>query len=354
MMRYDQMKRLLFKLDPELAHTLAGVWLKSIAYCPPLLSYLKGRYFVDEAILHQRHFGRLFRNPIGLAAGFDKNGEYLYATPTLGFGFSEVGTVTPKPQPGNEKPRLFRLTEDEALQNAMGFNNKGALYMLKRLKSLYFFDYPVGINIGKNKATPQMSALDDYAALFKAFRGVGDYMVVNISSPNTPGLRDLQNESFIKEVFALAKAHSDKSVLLKIAPDMSVDDALRLAQSAIDAGAKGVIATNTTVDYSLATSPNKKEFGGLSGAVLKEKSFELFKELGKAFYGKTLLISVGGIDSADEAYRRIRAGASLLQIYTSLIYHGPALITKINHGLIARVKRDGFSHISQAIGIDVK
>jgi len=316
------------------------------------MRYFKDDYFVSDPILAQRLWGRTFHNPVGLGAGFDKNGEYILPMPALGFGFTEIGTVTPRPQKGNEKPRLFRLIEDRSIQNAMGFNNKGSHYMLQRLKKLYFFDYPIGINIGKNKVTPENEALSDYETLLKAFKDYGDYVVINISSPNTPGLRDLQNESFISALFNLAGTITEKPILLKIAPDMSAEDAIAICQVAIDAGAAGIIATNTTIDYSL--TPHAKDFGGISGALLTEKSYGLFRELGRAFYGKTLLISVGGIDSAEEAYRRIKAGASLIQVYSMLIYKGPTLIKEINEGLVRLLKADGYNHISEAIGADWK
>ncbi|RUM68638.1 MAG: dihydroorotate dehydrogenase (quinone) [Sulfurovum sp.] len=351
---YQNLKKIFFKLDPETAHSIAGLGLRTISHCPKLLRYISKKNFVSHPILTQNIFGRIFQNPVGLGAGFDKNGQYITAMPTLGFGFTEIGTVTPKPQEGNAKPRLFRLVDENAIQNAMGFNNKGSYAMLQHLKKLYFFDYPIGINIGKNKLTPEDEALDDYEKLFKAFKHHGDYIVINISSPNTPGLRDLQNESFIKAIFAMAKEITSKPVLLKIAPDMTPKEAITLCKTAIDAGASGIIATNTTIDYTLTNSPHKKDFGGLSGAVLTEKSYQLFRALGKEFYDKTMLISVGGIDSAEEAYRRIKAGASLIQIYSMLIYKGPTLIKEINEGIITLLKKDGYSHISEAIGSDWK
>jgi len=352
--RYQTLKKLLFKLDPETAHSLAGCALRSASHCPPLLRCMKRRNFVSHPILKQRFFGRIFHNPVGLGAGFDKDGQYIMAMPTLGFGFTEIGTVTPLSQEGNPKPRLFRLLEDESLQNAMGFNNKGADYALNRLKKLYFFDYPVGINIGKNKLTPENIALRDYKILFETFKGHGDYIVINISSPNTPGLRDLQNEQFIRDIFAAAQEITSQPVLLKIAPDMEASEAIALCQTAVDAGAAGIIATNTTIDYSLTDNPDKKDFGGISGALLTEKSYTLFRAIAKVFYGKTLLISVGGIDSAEEAYRRIKAGASLVQVYSMLVYKGPSLVRDINRGLINLLEADGYTHISEAVGADWK
>jgi dihydroorotate dehydrogenase len=222
--------------------------------------------------------------------------------------------------------------------------------MQQQLDRLYFFDYPVGINIGKNKTTAEEHALQDYKVLFETFKHYGDYIVINISSPNTPGLRDLQNEQFINDIFAMAKRITDKPVLLKIAPDMTPEDAIALCHTAVEAGAAGIIATNTTIDYTV--TPHAKDFGGISGALLTQKSYELFRAIGKELYGKTLLISVGGIDSAEEAYRRIKAGASLVQVYSMLIYKGPALIKEINEGLIDLLKKDGYTHISEAIGSD--
>ncbi len=349
---YQNLKKILFKLDPETAHSVAGLGLRAIAHCPILLRFVKNQNFITHPMLQQHIFGRTFQNPVGLGAGFDKNGQYITAMPTMGFGFTEIGTVTPLPQDGNAKPRLFRLIEDNSIQNAMGFNNKGSHYMLQRLKKLYFFDYPVGINIGKNKVTPEEEALNDYETLFKAFKEYGDYIVINISSPNTPGLRDLQNEAFINAIFKMAKEITAQPVLLKIAPDMEPEDAIVLCKTAVEAGAAGIIATNTTIDYSL--TEHAKDFGGISGALLTEKSYQLFKAIGKELYGKTLLISVGGIDSAEEAYRRIRAGASLVQVYSMLVYGGPALIKEINEGLIRLLQKDGYKHISEAIGADYK
>ncbi len=351
---YQNLKKILFKLEPETAHTLAGFGLRTASHCPTLLRSLKNKFFVTAPILEQNIFGKTFQNPVGLGAGFDKDGQYITAMPTLGFGFTEIGTVTPKPQDGNAKPRLFRLIDDSSIQNAMGFNNKGKEFMLEQLKKLYFFDYPIGVNIGKNKLTSEEDALNDYEELFRAFKDKGDYIVINISSPNTPGLRDLQNEDFINKIFALAKEITTQPVLLKIAPDMEHQDAINLCNTAVNAGAAGIIATNTTIDYSLTDSPQKQDFGGISGALLTEKSYELFKAIGKELYGKTLLISVGGIDSAEEAYRRIKAGASLVQVYSMLIYRGPSLIKEINEGLIELLQADGYKNISEAIGADWK
>ncbi|SFV54252.1 Dihydroorotate dehydrogenase [hydrothermal vent metagenome] len=326
--------------------------LKTLPYTPIILKALKNHYFIEDSSLTQHLFGRKFINPVGLAAGFDKNGEYITAMPTLGFGYTEIGTITPKPQMGNPKPRLFRLKEERSIQNAMGFNNRGAEFMVKRLNKLYFLDYPIGINIGKNKLTSEEDALKDYETLLHTFKNYGDYIVINISSPNTPGLRDLQNEKFITELFTMAKTVTNQPILLKIAPDMEAEDAIELCKTAVNAGASGIIATNTTIDYSL--TKNAKDFGGISGALLREKSYELFKAIAKELYGKTTLISVGGIETAEDAYRRIKAGASLVQVYSMLIYNGPKMIKEINEGLIRLLKEDGYKNISEAIGSDYK
>jgi len=234
----------------------------------------------------------------------------------------------------------------------MGFNNEGSAKVLMNLKKVYPFSIPIGANIGKNKTTSEEFALLDYKTLIRKFENISDYLVINISSPNTPNLRDLQNEKFITELFSMAKKLTSKPIYLKIAPDMESDVAIELCKTAVNAGASGIIATNTTIDYSLV--PNAQDFGGLSGECLREKSYELFKEIGKELYGKTTLISVGGISTAEEAYKRLKAGASLIQSYTGLIFKGPAMVREINEGLLELMEKDGFKNISEVIGSDLK
>ena len=352
MLNYESIKPYLFKFEPETAHHIAETVLRLPNICQiPFNPFLES-HFVNDPSLKQEIFGRNFLNPVGLGAGFDKNATMIRGMQILGFGFTEIGTVTPKPQSGNPKPRMFRHIEEESIQNAMGFNNDGAYKVIKRLKKRYPFTTPIGINIGKNKITPEKEAINDYTHLIKAFDGLGDYFVINISSPNTPGLRDLQNEEFIKNLFSQAKQLTSMPILLKIAPDMQIEDAVNLTKMAVEYGADGIIATNTTIDYSLVKHP--KDIGGLSGAVLKEKSFKIFEAIAKELYGKTVLISVGGIDSAEEAYKRIKAGASLVQILSGLIFHGPDMIMNINNDLIKLLKADGYENISQAVGADRK
>lgn len=352
MIPYETLKPYLFKLQPESAHHCVEYLLRSANIVPSAFNIWTEKHFVKDDSLSQELFGRTFLNPVGLGAGFDKNATMIRGIQALGFGFTEIGTVTPKPQAGNPKPRMFRHIEEETIQNAMGFNNDGMYKVQKRLQERFPFTTPIGVNIGKNKTTDESDAISDYTTLIQCFKDLCDYLVINISSPNTPGLRDLQNEAFINELFAEAKKITDKPILLKIAPDMTPEQAVSLSTLAVNAGAAGIIATNTTIDYSLVRNP--ESIGGLSGAVLKEKSFQLFEALAKALYGKTTLISVGGIDSAEEAYRRIKAGATLVQVYSALIYHGPTLIRDINLGLIELLKADGYSNISEAIGSDRK
>lgn len=352
MIPYETLKPYLFKLQPESAHHCVEYLLRSANILPSAFNMWTEKHFIKDDSLSQELFGRSFLNPVGLGAGFDKNATMIRGVQALGFGFTEIGTVTPKAQEGNPKPRMFRHIEEETIQNAMGFNNDGMYKAQKRLQDRFPFSTPIGVNIGKNKTTDEADAISDYTTLIQCFKDLCDYLVINISSPNTPGLRDLQNEEFINELFTEAKKITDKPILLKIAPDMEPEQAVALSTMAVNAGAAGIIATNTTIDYSLVSNP--ESIGGLSGAVLKEKSFKLFEAVAKELYGKCILISVGGIDSAEEAYRRIKAGASLVQVYSALVYHGPTLIRDINLGLIELLKADGYSNITEAIGADRK
>ena len=351
MFEYENMKKILFQFQPETAHNLTECGVRIGGEMPCLLNYFVENNFVINPRLTQNIFGKEFLNPVGLAAGFDKNATMIKGLMGLGFGFTEIGTVTPLPQDGNSKPRMFRYPNEETVQNAMGFNNDGGYKVQNRLKDIFPFSIPIGANIGKNKLTSQQDALKDYKTLINGFKNISDYLVINISSPNTPNLRDLQNEVFIKELFTMGTQLTDKPILLKIAPDMESQCAIDLCSQAVEYGAKGIIATNTTTDYSLL--PNAQNFGGLSGKVLKEKSYQLFKAIATELYDKTLLISVGGIDSAEEAYRRIKAGASLIQVYSLLVFRGPSFIKEINEGLIKLLDKDNFININEAIGYDL-
>jgi len=352
MLNYNTLKKIMFNFEPETAHHIASFGLKCIANCRPLNNMMVERNFIDDNILTQKVFNTVFHNPIGLAAGFDKNADMIESMQAMGFGYTEIGTMTPKPQPGNDKPRLFRYPEAQTVQNAMGFNNDGSYKVIQNLSKVYPYSIPIGASIGKNKLTSEEDTLEDYEKLIIGFKDICDYLVVNISSPNTPNLRDLQNEEFIKSIFTMAKKITDTPILLKIAPDMEAETAISLCKIAVESGADGIVATNTTQDYSLLS--NAQNFGGLSGKVLSEKSYNLFKELGRELYDKTTLISVGGISDAADVYRRIKAGATLVQIYSAFIFQGPSMCKNINKELIELIKKDGFTNISEAIGSDFK
>jgi dihydroorotate dehydrogenase len=351
--RYAPFKKILFRLDPEASHGLAMNALRLATAVPGLSRLLARRAQVADPRLAQDLFGRRFANPVGLAAGFDKDAVAVRGWPALGFGFVEVGTVTPRRQFGNPRPRLFRFPEAASLQNAMGFNNGGMEALEERLRQLRQGKpiLPLGINLGKNKATPPESALGDYEILLKRLAELGDYVVVNLSSPNTPGLRDLQNEAFVRALLGVATGITKRPVFVKLAPDLDPGAAIELAETAVAAGAAGIVATNTTIDYGLL--PGAKDFGGLSGRVLRDRSFRMLQALAARLFGRTILISVGGIDSGEEAYRRLRAGASLVQIYTGLVYEGPGLPRRINEELLRLMDRDRVRTLGELIGADL-
>ena len=300
--------------------------------------------------MQQELMGRTFDHPVGLAAGFDKDAVAVEALAGMGFSAVEVGTITPKPQAGNPRPRLFRYRGERSLENCMGFNNGGQRAARRRLARVYPARTPIGVNVGKNRATPIERAGDDYLQVMAAMEGLADYFVINVSSPNTPGLRSLQDRSFLSRVVGEAKARTAIPVLIKLAPELTAAAAVELIADAVEAGAVGAILTNTTSDYSLL--PAARKVGGLSGAVLREKSFALFEQVAKELFGHCLLVSVGGIDSGREAYRRLRAGASLVQLYTALVYGGPGLVREIVGELRELMTRDGAQSIAEVVGAD--
>jgi len=301
-----------------------------------------------------------FSNPVGLAAGFDKNAEVPDAMLAQGFGFVEVGSVTPQPQAGNPKPRLFRLDTDLAVINRMGFNNDGMEAVRARLqKRRNNSEGWIGINLGKNKTTEQ--ALDDYVLGIKALAGLADYVVVNVSSPNTPGLRALQGREPLTHLLAgvrqaLTALALDRvpPLLLKVAPDLTDEDKADIANVVMRLRIDGIIATNTTIERpDFLTHSSKAEAGGLSGKPLMDPSTVVLADLYRLTAGKVTLVGVGGISSGADAYRKIRAGASLVQLYSALVYQGPGLINEINTELAACLRRDGFANVSDAVGVDV-
>jgi len=283
--------------------------------------------------------GLHFPNPVGLAAGLDKEGSCIDALGQLGFGFVEIGTITPKPQSGNPKPRLFRLKEHEALINRMGFNNPGIKQGVKNVKKSQCFNGPIGFNIGKNKVTPNDEAINDYLLAFREAFPVADYIAVNLSSPNTPGLRDLQSadtaarliETLKNESLSLEKKFGKKVPLtLKVAPDLQDEAIHDLSKVFLDSGLDGLIATNTTIERAIVKDhPSGQEAGGLSGSPVTQKSTEVIQAFSSATSGKLPIIAVGGIMSADDAKEKLKAGASLIQLYTGFVYKGSALIHEI-------------------------
>lgn len=345
---YQKIKSLLFKLEPESIHYAVENLLIFAQNIPMLLEYIAQNLCVIDSRLEQNIHNMNFYNPVGIGAGFDKNATMIKTLSAIGFGFAEVGTITPKQQNGNPKPRLFRFSEEKSIQNHMGFNNNGAQKILQRVSKLYPYAIPIGINIGKNKDTKEDNIILDYKELVRCFKDYGDYFTINISSPNTPNLRDLQNEHFVKNLFLELKALTNKPIFLKISPDMNTDTMLKICEVAVDNGANGIIATNTTIDYSVLK--NAKNIGGISGLSLRKKSREIFKILGKNLFNKTTLISVGGIDNGDEAYDRIKLGASLIQVYTGMIFEGPTICKNINVRILERLEEDGFKNIKEAIG----
>ena len=316
---------------------------------------MPGQQPVRDPVLASRHWGLDFPNPLGLAAGFDKNGEVPDAMLGLGFGFTEIGSVTPRPQPGNPQPRLFRLSDDHAVINRMGFNNRGLEAAAARLAARARTGI-VGANLGKNKDTED--AASDYVKGVEILGPLADYLVINVSSPNTPGLRALQGRAPLEALIgktreAVARLPAPKPLLLKIAPDLTEEDRADIADVALASGLDGLIVTNTTIARpDSLRSASAREAGGLSGAPLFEPSTRLLGEMYKLTGGKIVLVGVGGIGSGEQAYAKIRAGASLLQLYSALIYGGPPLITRINRDLAAFLKRDGFSTLAQAVGAD--
>lgn len=341
------LKPLLFLKKPEEAHHLTFDLTKLTFNLPIINSLVTSNFKLEDPRLEREVFGLRFKNPVGLAAGFDKDAKLIDEMAMLGFGFIEIGTLTPKPQEGNPQPRLFRLPQDEALINRMGFNNGGVAEAVERLKKRKS-DVIVGGNIGKNKVTPNENAVDDYLYCLEALHPYVDYFVVNVSSPNTPNLRDLQEKEPLKQLLSAVKSANDqkakpKPILLKIAPDLTdgqLDDIIDIVkETQID----GVIATNTTIDRSkLITSKSEVETigaGGVSGKVLGERSTEVIRYLHQKSNGAFPIVGVGGIFSAKDAIEKLEAGASLVQVYSGMIYEGPSLIKKIKKGLLAYFSR---------------
>jgi dihydroorotate dehydrogenase len=360
------LRPILFTLSPETAHELALNSLSSMLSSKSLRAAVASRYKISPFGKLNR-FGLEFDNPIGLAAGFDKNGSAAHALAALGFGFIEAGTVTSEAQPGNEKPRLFRLPEDHALINRLGFNNCGARELAANI-TRHRPDCVLGVNIGKSRSVALENAIPDYLETFEIVYEVADYIAVNVSSPNTPNLRELQRQDLLSELLgalqernrtlALTKSVERKPLLVKIAPDLSEAELQSIIEVAVGAGVAGVIATNTTVSRAgiqfNAAQVKALGEGGLSGAPLRKRSNEVIATIYRATKGKLPIIGVGGVFKAADAWEKIISGASLVQLYTGFIYEGPRVARKLNEGLFEILKREGFRHLDDAVGCAVQ
>ena len=365
-MFYALARPFLFQLPAETAHHLV---LRSLTLWQALLQRQAPTAAAPDPLLAQELWGLRFTHPLGLAAGFDKNGALPHVWPALGFAFAELGTITALPQPGNPTPRLFRLPAERALINRLGFNNDGADAVAAALGARLAGGrppLPIGINLGKSKVTPLERAADDYCASLRALHGLADYLVVNVSSPNTPGLRDLQAESQLGPLLAAIQAENrrladaagiaPRPLLLKVAPDLA-DDSLPAVVATVRAhGVAGIIATNTTIDRSVLDPghPLAGEAGGLSGAPLRARATAVVRALYQLSDGSLPIIGVGGVATGADAYEKIRAGASLVQAYTGFIYRGPTFARDVIAELRALLVRDGYTNVAQAVGVDAK
>jgi dihydroorotate dehydrogenase len=357
------LRKLFFGLDPELAHKSAIAFCKLVSDSPYLQAPIASICTYKHDCLRQKLWGIEFANPVGLAAGFDKDAIAPNAWASLGFGFAEMGSITYHPQPGNPKPRLFRLLEDSAILNRMGFNNRGAVATADYLRAYlakHQLDIPLGINLGKSKITPLDEAANDYLESFKLLKDYGDYFVVNVSSPNTPGLRDLQAVGQLQGILSAMQTENAnaKPLFVKIAPDLADEDIRQIVELCRSHRVSGMIATNTSITRDrlstkiLTATGNAvtEEAGGISGQPLRARSTQVIRLIYQATAGNLPIIGVGGIFNTDDAWEKIVAGASLVQIYTGWIYQGPLVVRQILEGLVQKIKAAGFDHISQAIG----
>ncbi len=355
---YRILKPVLFKTfkDPETAHNMALSFLR-FAGTRPIKPLVKLFTKVESESLRQRLWNLNFKNPVGLAGGFDKHGTAIAGLSALGFGFLEIGTVTKHGQPGNPRPRIFRLEQDLALINRMGFNNFGADSLAQNLAGQKPANIPIGISLGKSKITELGRAAEDYLYSFQKLYNYGDYFVVNVSSPNTPNLRRLQDKNFLEEIISglknFAKTQKlNKPILIKITSDLSLDAVDEVLEVCKNYLVDGIIATNTSLGRE-GLKVKTNEAGGLSGLPIKNKAAQLIKYIYK--HAKDLpVIGVGGIFTAEDAYEKIKAGATLVQIYTGFVYQGPLVVKKINLGLVKLFKRDGLKNINEAVGVECR
>lgn len=362
-MLYSSLKKWLFQIDPEKAHHYTIESLKRMQSLQPLRQWFANKTTVRDERLRVHLYGLDFANPIGLAAGFDKDANVYPGLSALGFGFVEVGTLTPRPQIGNPQPRLFRSPDDQAIINRMGFNNRGIKAAKESLQTLPRPEIPIGINLGKNKDTPNEKASQDYLWGLRELYLEGDYFVINISSPNTKGLRDLQEESALKELLQsivtqrdeLAKETERKRPLfVKLAPDLSYDQLQKAVETLLSSKIDGIIATNTTLSREGITNPQiAQEAGGVSGKPLTKKSTEFIRRIYEITRGKIPIIGVGGIFTGQDVWEKIRAGADLVQVYTGMIYRGPYIAKYLNQELGKLLDQHQIGSIRELVGIDV-
>ncbi|MDL0135755.1 quinone-dependent dihydroorotate dehydrogenase [Halobacterium salinarum] len=348
---YGLLKSALFGLPPETTHEITTSALRVAQRVGAHRAYAK-QFTVTDPRLSVDAFGQTFPNPVGMAAGFDKNAEIPRALAGLGFGHIEVGAVTAERQPGNDRPRLFRLPDDNALVNRMGFNNEGADTVGARLDAEPLPDVPVGVNIGKSKTTPLADAPDDYTYTFSRVGDAVDYVVVNVSSPNTPGLRELQGRDQLAAILEALQDAGASPLLVKLSPDLHQDAVADAVELADDLGLDGIVATNTTTERPESLShPHAGEQGGLSGAPIRERATEQVRFVAERT--DQPVVGVGGVATAEDAYEKIRAGASVVQLYTALVYEGPWVAKRINEGLVSLLERDGFDSVEDAVGADL-
>ncbi|HNF06649.1 MAG TPA: quinone-dependent dihydroorotate dehydrogenase [Mycobacterium sp.] len=332
-------------------HTVVFAGLRAATAGARARTALRRRLGPADPILASTVFGVRFPGPLGLAAGFDKDGLGLHTWGPLGFGYAEVGTVTAQAQPGNPQPRLFRLPADRGLLNRMGFNNHGAGQLALRL-ARHHPDVPIGVNIGKSKATPPERAVDDYRSSARLLGPLAAYLVVNVSSPNTPGLRDLQAVEALRPILTAVLAETSTPVLVKIAPDLSDEDVDAVADLAVELGLAGIVATNTTISRAGLRTPGVDALGpgGISGPPVADRALAVLRRLRARVGDQLVLISVGGIETAEDAWQRITAGAALLQGYTGFVYGGGLWAKGIHDGIAARLHAGGFASLAEAVG----
>ncbi|MFF7764399.1 quinone-dependent dihydroorotate dehydrogenase [Streptomyces griseorubiginosus] len=352
------------RMDPEKAHHLAFRWIRLAVRIPVLRTFVAAALAPRYRELRTEAFGLRMHGPFGLAAGFDKNAVAVDGMAMLGFDHIEIGTVTGEAQPGNPRKRLFRLVPDRALINRMGFNNEGSLAVAARLASREpVFKTVVGVNIGKTKVVPEAEAVGDYVKSAERLAPFADYLVVNVSSPNTPGLRNLQAVDHLRPLLAAVREAADRIVahrrvplLVKIAPDLADEDVDAVADLAVELGLDGIIATNTTIEREGLKSEASlvKETGGLSGAPLKERSLEVLRRLYARVGDRITLVGVGGVENAEDVWQRILAGATLVQGYSAFVYEGPFWSRAIHKGLAARLRTSPYATLADAVGADVR